>query len=391
MHKQGSHLKSQPRLVLHLDQFDHNCNAIARQANDKTIRIATKSIRSIPVLKRILASSNVFQGLMCYNAQEALFLHNKGFDNILIGYPSVDREALKQIAEVNKNGAHIICMVDHLQQVDMVQQIAKQEKGFIPLCLDIDMSTRYGGKLHFGVRRSPLHKLSDVLAIADYIKKQSHLRLIGAMGYEAQIAGVQDNLPHHLVVNKWMQVLKKQSIPSVKKRRGELVAALKARGFSLLLVNGGGTGSLSTTVKEDAVSEVTVGSGFYSPQLFDYYKQPLGTKPAMFFTLPIVRKAAKNIYTCHGGGYIASGKSGDDKMPVPVYPAGSRLISVEGAGEVQTPVFIPKQSKEIGDIIVFRAAKAGEICERFNDILCISEGKVVGYMPTYRGEGECFY
>ncbi|WP_170861726.1 hypothetical protein [Virgibacillus chiguensis] len=51
MHKQGSHLKSQLRLVLHLDQFDHNCNAIARQANDKTIRIATKSIRSIPVLK----------------------------------------------------------------------------------------------------------------------------------------------------------------------------------------------------------------------------------------------------------------------------------------------------------------------------------------------------
>ncbi|NBJ70247.1 MULTISPECIES: alanine racemase [Clostridia] len=385
-----SELKSQPRLVLHIDQLDNNCKIIAAKANSKTIRIATKSIRSIPVLKRILASNSVFQGLMCYNAQEALFLHEKGFDDIVIAYPSIDKEALKQIALANKNGAHIVCMVDNVQQVDLTQQIAKEDNGLVYICLDIDMSTRFG-QFHFGVRRSPLRKICDVLSIAAYIKKQSQLRLIGMMGYEAQIAGVQDELPNRIAVNKLVQALKKQSISAVSKRRHAFVRALMVHGFPLQLINGGGTGSVSTTVKEEVISEVTVGSGFYSPKLFDYYKHSIGTKPALFFTLPIVRKAAKNVYTCSGGGYIASGSSGEDKLPVPVYPAGSKLISVEGAGEVQTPVFIPRGSMDIGDVVVFRAAKAGEICERFNEIICVSQGKVVDCFPTYRGEGVCFF
>ena len=45
---------------------------------------------------------------------------------------------------------------------------------------------------------------------------------------------------------------------------------------------------------------------------------------------------------------------------------------------------------DIGDPIIFRAAKAGEICERFNEIVCISHGEVVERHLTYRGAGKCF-
>ena len=49
-------------------------------------------------------------------------------------------------------------------------------------------------------------------------------------------------------------------------------------------VNGGGTGSMESTCREDAVTEITVGSGFYNSHLFDYYTN-FRMKPAAAFAI----------------------------------------------------------------------------------------------------------
>ena len=379
---------SSPSLLLDLVAFDENCRQIANQANGKMIRVATKSIRSIPVLKRILQSDPVYQGLMSFSPHEAIFLAKKGFTDILLGYPCTDKKALIEISKINLSEKQIILMVDSLYQLDLLEAITKETSGMFYLCIDIDMSTTFGN-LHFGVRRSPLKTEKDVLELAEKIKESSSLQLLGIMGYEAQIAGVGDHIPSQYWKNKLISFLKKKSLPKIEARRINIVRALEDAGFSISLVNGGGTGSLQTTTKENCITEVTVGSGFYSPLLFDYY-QDFSYKPALHFALPVVRKPTPNIYTCLGGGYIASGAIGKDKVPQPVYPRGGKLLPLEGAGEVQTPVYFEKEILEIGDVIVFRAAKAGEICERFNDIVLIENQKIVDNYKTYRGEGVSF-
>ncbi|WP_449619707.1 amino acid deaminase/aldolase [Robertmurraya sp. Marseille-Q9965] len=379
---------SLPALLLDLDAFDQNCKSIADKANGKTIRIATKSIRSIPVLKRIFQTSPVFKGLMSYSPREAIFLAEQGFDDILLGYPCWDYQELSQIAKLNASGKQITCMVDSIEQIDHLNRIARKENGFFYLCIDIDMSTTFGG-LHFGVRRSPLKTEEDVFQLTDQIKESATLELIGMMGYEAQIAGVGDKVPSKQLKNQAVKLLKKKSIHEIKLRREYIVQALEREGFQLEFVNGGGTGSLDTTAQEESVTELTAGSGFYSPLLFDYYRN-FRFKPALFFALPVVRKPTSNIYTCLGGGYVASGPYGEDKVPQPVYPPGGRLLPFEGAGEVQTPVYYENETLEIGEAIIFRAAKAGEICERFNEIICFSKNQVVNRYRTYRGEGKCF-
>ncbi|MFE8697268.1 amino acid deaminase/aldolase [Cytobacillus sp. FJAT-53684] len=379
---------SLPALLLDLDAFDENCKKIAEKANGKTIRIATKSIRSVPILRKILDSSSVFKGLMTFTPHESIFLSEKGFDDILLGYPCWDKEALSKIAQINQTASRIILMVDALEHIDHLHRIAAETNGKFYLCIDLDMSTAFG-KLHFGVRRSPLNNEENVLKLAKKIKQSPTLELIGMMGYEAQIAGVGDLMPSQFLKNRFISYLKKKAIPEIAGRRKRVVQKLIDEGISLSLVNGGGTGSLHTTTKEDYVTEVTVGSGFYSPLLFDYY-QDFSYKPSLFFALPIVRKPAPHIYTCLGGGYIASGATGKDKLPQPVYPQGGKLLPLEGAGEVQTPVYFENASLEIGDAIIFRAAKAGEICERFKEIICLSDQQIVDRFDTYRGEGACF-
>src|SRR5699024_5149433 len=75
-------------------------------------------------------------------------------------------------------------------------------------------------------------------------------------------------------------------------------------------------------------------------------------------------------------------------QPQPVWPPGLTIIKTEGAGEVQTPL-TGKAARElqIGDRVVMRHAKAGELCERFDNIALVGHDSIE-YLPTYRGEGK---
>src|SRR5690625_5616846 len=71
----------------------------------------------------------------------------------------------------------------------------------------------------------------------------------------------------------------------------------------------------------------------------------------MFYGIQVVRIPEKGVYTCHGGGFIASGGIEKVKAPVIYLPQGGQLDPMEGAGEVQTPVRFNKLKSplEIGD------------------------------------------
>jgi D-serine deaminase-like pyridoxal phosphate-dependent protein len=156
------------------------------------------------------------------------------------------------------------------------------------------------------------------------------------------------------------------------------------------IVNGGGTGSIHSTVAEDAVTEVTAGSGFYAPTLFDRYDS-FSLRPAAMYAMPVVRRPSGGVATLLGGGYPASGTAGEDRLPEPYLPRGLRLDPREGAGEVQTPVIgSAAATLRIGDRVYLRHAKAGELCERFDSLYLVQGGRVVDEVPTYRGEGRCY-
>jgi D-serine deaminase-like pyridoxal phosphate-dependent protein len=44
----------------------------------------------------------------------------------------------------------------------------------------------------------------------------------------------------------------------------------------------------------------------------------------------------------------------------------------------------------VGDRVWFRHAKAGELCERVDELHLVDDAAVVGAVRTYRGEGKAF-
>jgi D-serine deaminase-like pyridoxal phosphate-dependent protein len=243
--------------------------------------------------------------------------------------------------------------------------------------------------MHLGVRRSPLRTPADVVRLARHVAARPELRFDGIMAYEAQIAGLAD-------AGLALAAFKRLSRRAVIESRAAIVAALTAEGLPASIVDGGGTGTLDANAREPALTEIAVGSGFLASHLFDDYRG-LGLTPAAFFALPVARKPAADIVTCHGGGWIASGAPGLDRLPRPVYPAGLSLLGMEGAGEVQTPLKVGvgasqkhRVTLEVGDPVFFRHAKAGELAEHVNEYLLVRGDKIVDRVHTYRGMGRCF-
>ncbi|MCC6200179.1 MAG: amino acid deaminase/aldolase, partial [Moraxellaceae bacterium] len=112
---------------------------------------------------------------------------------------------------------------------------------------------------------------------------------------------------------------------------------------------------------------------------------------AAFFALEVSRIPSPGRVTCLGGGYVASGAAGTEKLPRPYLPYGLTLDANEGTGEVQTPLHVPPDIKlSVGDPVIFRHAKAGELCERFSELLLIRGNTIEARVPTYRGQGCCF-
>lgn len=386
--------KSLPLAIVDLDAIQKNIDHIDREMEGKqaSVRLATKSVRVPKLIRYILDHSKTIKSLMCFSAKEAYFLSEQGFDDLLVAYPAVSSDDLECLKKIHLKQKKISLVVDSIEHLEIISSAMGSLDVPFSCLLEVDMSLRMlGGSVHLGVRRSPVRSKEDALKVFEHSKKYKNLKLIGLMGYEAQVAGVGDCNPFKKFMNPIVYLMRKLSMSKIKKLRHDIFTHLEENGFHIECFNGGGSGSLNLTVREKELTEVTVGSGIICSHLFDYYSN-IKFEPAVYFALQVVRSSDPGMVTCQGGGYIASGEPGWDRVPLPVYPKGLSLVSMEGAGEVQTPVKLSHQAKlKVGDFVVFRHAKSGELAERFNEYLVVSRSEVVDRFQTYRGMGECYF
>ena len=111
------------------------------------------------------------------------------------------------------------------------------------------------------------------------------------MGYEAQIAGV-GNRPANALKGRVIEAMQVQAKKQVTQFRRLAIAHIKAYFPNLRFVNGGGSGSMTYTNQQKEVTEITVGSAFYAPALFDQFTH-LQLEKAAGFALRVTRMPEK--------------------------------------------------------------------------------------------------
>lgn len=395
-----------PLAVLHLPALRHNAHDLLRRAAaaagtdrpTKAIRVASKSVRVRAVMDAVLALPG-YAGVLAYTLPEALWLaegdaEHPPIEDVVVGYPTADRAAIARLAASPELAARVTLMVDsvaHLDFIDAVVPPAQRET--IRLCLELDSSWFAPVLGHVGVFRSPLHSAAAVRTVAEEIARRPGFALVGMMGYEAQIAGQGDNPPGKPAWGATLRWMQKNSRDELLGRRGEAVAAVR-RIADLEFVNGGGTGSIEFTASDESVTEIAAGSGLFGGHLFDTYRA-FHPAPAASFALSVVRRPNAGTATLLGGGWIASGPPGPDRMPKVEWPTGLSMVAREMAGEVQTPLTGAAAGVlRIGDRVWLRHTKSGELSEHVDGFQLVDtvdgRARVVGEAATYRGDGKVF-
>ena len=366
-----------PLAVVDLDAFEANADDLVRRAGGVPIRVASKSVRCRSLLQSVLDRPG-FAGVMAYSVREACWLVGSGVDDVFVAYPSVDVLALAELARDPWAARQVTLTIDSLAHVELLASLERPHP--LRVAVDIDASLRLG-RVHVGVRRSPVRTPAEAVAVAK-AAGAAGLQVVGLMFYDAQIAGLPDTSPA-------VRLVKRRSAASLLERRAAVVAAV-GEVTELEFVNGGGTGSVHLTTLDPVVTEVAAGSGLYGPTLFDGYDD-FSPRPAAAFALAVTRRPGPGFATVSGGGYIASGPPGWNRLPSVFGRDGVSLVRREGAGEVQTPLRgSGVRDLRLGDRVWFRHAKAGELCERFDALHLVRGEELLETVPTYRGEGRNF-
>uniref|UniRef100_UPI003A87722E amino acid deaminase/aldolase n=1 Tax=Leucobacter sp. BZR 635 TaxID=3378705 RepID=UPI003A87722E len=379
---------SAPVIALSAEALSFNAHDMLRRAAALPIRVASKSVPVRGVLDAVLALPG-YSGVLGYSLAEAIWL-SETIDDIVVAYPTADRAAIAALAADPRAAERVTLMVDNPEQLDLIDSvIAPDERPSIRLCLDFDASWRSKALGHIGVFRSPIHTTAGLRSFAQHILGRKGFTIAGVMSYEAQIAGVGDDPVGKPAAGVVMRAMQRASHAELVDRRAEALASLREI-VELEFVNGGGTGSIERTVAEGGMTEVAAGSGLFGPHLFDNYRG-FSPAPAVGFALDVVRRPNADTATLLGGGWIASGPAGADRLPQLVWPEGLRYAPREAAGEVQSPVVgAAARDMRVGDRVWLRHTKSGEPMEHGNVVVPVNDGVAGDPLLTYRGEGKCF-
>src|SRR5687768_10399614 len=187
-----------PFALLDLDAMWANADDMLRRAAGKPVRVASKSVRSRPLLERILARGPAYRGLLTYTLPETLWLAREGLEDLVVGYPTADRTAIAELARLTdeRPATAPALMVDCVEHLDLIESAAGPGESPIRLALELDVGWwALGGRLKIGPKRSPVRTPLQAAALAREILARPRLKLVGLMGYEGHIAGVGDRPP----------------------------------------------------------------------------------------------------------------------------------------------------------------------------------------------------
>eukprot|EP00485_Elphidium_margaritaceum_P012384 CAMPEP_0202686042 /NCGR_PEP_ID=MMETSP1385-20130828/1838_1 /ASSEMBLY_ACC=CAM_ASM_000861 /TAXON_ID=933848 /ORGANISM="Elphidium margaritaceum" /LENGTH=456 /DNA_ID=CAMNT_0049340541 /DNA_START=177 /DNA_END=1544 /DNA_ORIENTATION=+ len=247
-----------PAMFIDLDVFERNVEILAGMAkkHDKTLRIATKSIRCPYLIEHAMRVSNgVFKGFECFSVHEAnalveyaermnsvkdkhdTFDYLGTFNDFLIAYPITQASEIEVAYKLTQKGIRIALVVDSSAHVTMIDDICNtlyckqattttttttptsSRNGPMPrlsVCIDLDMSYRVQLLgIRIGAHRSCVSNELDLNIILNDILKSRFVQLAGVIGYNDDAKAAAAAATHSF----WYTCLLRSSV--IRKQRNQ--------------------------------------------------------------------------------------------------------------------------------------------------------------------------
>ena len=319
---------------------------------------------------------------MAFTLPEALWLAAEGLsDDILVAYPTADRAALGRARPPTSTPPPAITvMVDCAEHLDLIESGRRRPARSASASTSTPRWRAAGGRVRIGALPLPdPHPRAGRRVRPGDRPRGPALRLVGLMAYESQIAGVGDAPPGKplLAARDPLHagaVARRAGPPPRRDRPGR-----PARWPTWSSSTAAAPAASRRPRPRRRSPRSPPDPGLYQSRLFDHYTNFSG-RPAALFALPVVRRPGP-AWSPSSAAATSPPVVADAEPPAPAVPAdGPALRPQRGRrrGADAAARRAPPTGCEIGDRVWFRHAKAGELCERFDELHLIDGDRVAG-------------
>lgn len=170
-----------PALVLDLDAMERNMALMNEFLAGSTMKLRPhyKSHKCTALAHRQMAAGA--KGLCCAKVSEAADLIEAGVEDVLLANQVVDPAKIAQLASLAGCCRLTVC-VDEADNIRALNAACALQNTTLYCLVEYDL----------GMRRCGVATHEEVLALAQLVEQQSHLRFEGIQAYAGQIAHLED-------------------------------------------------------------------------------------------------------------------------------------------------------------------------------------------------------
>ena len=218
-----------PALVLDVERFERNLNAMARLAGSagKQLRPHAKAHKCIEIARRQIAAGAI--GVCVATVDEAEVMARGGIPGVLLTSPLADPIKMRRAAELR-----VMVVVDHPEQVRMYDALGTK----LDVLVDLDTGDHRTGALAG----------EPALALGQVVESARNLTLRGIQAYSVKASHVEGSRKREeFSASAWAIAI-------------ETLNAFRSAGLSTDIFSGGSTGSAAADSAIRAITELQSGS-----------------------------------------------------------------------------------------------------------------------------------
>ncbi len=360
--KEGSRLQlATPALVIDVPVFVENIRTgqeIIRN-NGVSLRPHAKTHKSVRIAKLQMQAGA--KGICCAKVGEAEAMVQGGIKKILLTSPVVEPSKIRRLGQLNKDAEDLMVVVDNVENVQALQQMARAVSKKFRLIIDVDV----------GLNRTGLTSPEKVLELAKYIIEAEEVRMFGLQAYSGAIQHIPKTTERRKASHAQLAFLK------------DLRKTLREEKVPLQVITGSGTGSHLVDMEEAVFSDIQLGSYCFMDTEYQAIHLKLWGKvpyhPSLFVYSRVV--------SSHHDGFVtldAGTKSLASDGPLPTVVAGAPDgSSYEFFGDEFGKLVLPDGAEPPapGSLVVLMAPHCDPTVNLYDFYHCVKDDKLVEIWP----------
>jgi D-serine deaminase-like pyridoxal phosphate-dependent protein len=339
---------STPALIVDYNIMKKNIETMAKFAKENKVSLRPHvKTHKCPIIGKMQLEAGA-KGICVARVGEAEVFAAKGFNDILIANQVVELNQIRRLVNLNKKSLVRVC-VDSIKNIGDLNSIASKNNVKLEVVLELDVGTGRNGVIPG----------EPALKIANQIKKQKNLILVGLQGYEGHLTGVVD------------PVLRKIKTEDCIEKIVNTRDLLNKNGFNINYLTASNTLTYRFSAKCDGLTEIQPGTYIFN----DHHYYSLAREFDMAVTVlgTICNNPGKRIFTVDVGLKAASKDNGHPIIKN--YPKGKIKYITEEHCIIRTG---PNDHFEIGQKIELYPSHICTTVNLYDFFTVIEEGEVRG-------------